>query len=190
MVTKPSPFADRCTATAKSTGLRCERRVIGGGVCIMHGGNAPQVRNRREARILAAEAAQEMPVTATDAAAVMTSAMSDAHSLLQRLKVNMAKGQLESQDLTALGDWIDRAARVAKLVNDAGLEERKVQLAEDQARILASVIRLVLAEMLEGVLRVLADDQLSVAKIEDLWPAAVGEIVPRQLRAVSSEVVR
>jgi hypothetical protein len=43
----------QCTATAKSTGERCERDAISGGdVCIMHGGKAPQVRAAARRRLV------------------------------------------------------------------------------------------------------------------------------------------
>lgn len=42
----------QCTATAKSTGERCERDAIKGGeVCYVHGGSAPQVKNKAKERI-------------------------------------------------------------------------------------------------------------------------------------------
>lgn len=127
-------LSEQCTATSKATGQRCRRRVIGGGVCIMHGGSAPQVRAAREVRILAAEAAMEAPQSAADAADVMTSAMNDAHSLLQRLKVNIADGRITGADLRALGEWVDRAMRASNLVMNAGLEERRVLISEATAR--------------------------------------------------------
>lgn len=144
---KPSPLAEQCTATSKSSGQRCQIRVVGGGPCRVHGGNAPQVRVKREARILAAEAARSAPVTAADAADVMTSAMNDAHSLLQRLKVNMANGRLEASDLSALGEWVDRAGRLAKLVADAGIEERRIKIAEGQGALIFEAIERILAAL-------------------------------------------
>lgn len=42
----------RCTATAKSTGERCQRPAIKGGtVCYQHGGAAPQVANKAQERL-------------------------------------------------------------------------------------------------------------------------------------------
>jgi hypothetical protein len=39
------PRERQCTATVKATGMRCLRTpILGGTVCIMHGGTAPQVR--------------------------------------------------------------------------------------------------------------------------------------------------
>lgn len=51
----------RCTATAKGTGERCRRSaVIGGTVCPMHGGSAPQVRAKAEQRVLEEQASVEV----------------------------------------------------------------------------------------------------------------------------------
>lgn len=38
------------------------------------------------------------------------------------------------------GQWLDRAARAAKLALDAGVEERRVRLAEDQAQLIARMM--------------------------------------------------
>lgn len=42
----------QCTATAKSTGERCQRPAIKGGeVCYQHGGAAPQVEKKAQERL-------------------------------------------------------------------------------------------------------------------------------------------
>lgn len=42
----------QCTATAKSTGERCQRSAIKGGrVCPVHGGKAPQVEKKAQERL-------------------------------------------------------------------------------------------------------------------------------------------
>lgn len=42
----------RCTATAKSTGERCKKDAVPGAeVCHLHGGNAPQVREKAQERL-------------------------------------------------------------------------------------------------------------------------------------------
>jgi hypothetical protein len=44
----------RCTAISRSTGERCARApIVGGFVCSMHGGRAPQVRESARKRLLA-----------------------------------------------------------------------------------------------------------------------------------------
>jgi hypothetical protein len=53
----------QCSATAKSTGKQCERRVVGAPVCWVHGLNAPQVRAKQQQRIALAEAQAAVPAT-------------------------------------------------------------------------------------------------------------------------------
>lgn len=60
-------------------------------------------------------------------------------------------------------------AKVAKMALDAGVEERRVRLAEQQGTMLASVIQAILADL-----------HLSVEQ-----QSLVGEVVPRHLRAVA-----
>jgi hypothetical protein len=45
------------------------------------------------------------------------------------------------------GEWIGRAAKHAKLALDAGVEERKVRIAEQQGELIAQVIRSILGDV-------------------------------------------
>jgi hypothetical protein len=45
------------------------------------------------------------------------------------------------------GEWIDRSAKHAKLALDAGVEERKVRIAEQQGELIPQVIRSVLGDL-------------------------------------------
>lgn len=50
--TDPMLNPDQCTATASSTGERCQQPAIdGGNVCRFHGGSAPQVEEKAEQRL-------------------------------------------------------------------------------------------------------------------------------------------
>ena len=45
-------MSNQCTATAKSTGERCQRPAIkGSNVCYQHGGAAPQVKQKAQERL-------------------------------------------------------------------------------------------------------------------------------------------
>ena len=57
------PLNQQCEAKAKATGRRCERRVVGGTVCFVHGGNAKQVKAKREQRVALAEAQAAVPAS-------------------------------------------------------------------------------------------------------------------------------
>jgi hypothetical protein len=59
--------------------------------------------------------------------------------------INLEKRLLALQAI--YGDWIDRAAKHAKLALDAGIEERKVQLAEMEAQLVADVVKGVLDDL-------------------------------------------
>jgi hypothetical protein len=142
------PLSDRCTATAKGTGLRCRRRVVGGGVCPMHGGRAPQVAARREARIIEGEARLrgELVEPRLPADALLAAA-ADADAMLQRLKRDLAAGELTPAALMSYGEWLDRTARIAKTVLDAGIDERRVRLVEAQAGLIVGGLRWVLGQV-------------------------------------------
>lgn len=80
---------------------------------------------------------------------------------------------------------------VAATCGRAGIEERRVQLAEDQGRMLAGVITRILAGMFDALVAGLDGHEAARAKLEQMWGQLVGQIVPTELRAiaVSSEVV-
>lgn len=73
----------------------------------------------------------------------------------------------------------------------AGIEERRVQLAEDQGRMLAGVITRILAGMFDALVAGLGDFEQARILLEQMWGQLVGQIVPAELRAiaVASEVV-
>lgn len=133
------PLASPCTATAKGTRQRCQRRVIGGGVCWVHGGAAPQVEARRAVRILEGRALLAgQVVEERDPGEALLAAARDADQMLQRVKGQLDAGRLTGADLTAFGEWIDRVGRLSKLVIDTRLEERRTRLSEQQAKLLVS----------------------------------------------------
>lgn len=187
-VTARHPLSEQCPAKSKRTGFRCQQWVIGGGPCRMHGGSAPQVRAAREARIVAAEAALEAPKTTAEAADVLLGAMNDSHAILQRLKQNIANGRVTAADLDALGQWVDRASRTAKVVADAGLEERRVAISEAQGALLAGAVNQILAEMLRRVLDVLASEPEAARLVSSAWKSLPGQVVPPVFRAIDREV--
>jgi hypothetical protein len=133
----------QCTATAKGTGERCRRRVIGGGVCPMHGGRAPQVAAAREARIIEQRArlAGSKDFEVRDPAEALMAAAEDADLVLQRIKSEIQSGAVSSTQLEALGEWLDRVARLSKLIVDARIDERRVRLQEREADLLEVGLR-------------------------------------------------
>ncbi len=72
----------------------------------------------------------------------------------------------------------------------AGIEERRVRLAEDQGLLVAGVIRRTLDGMLDAVLLALRALGLTeveaTARLTEAWRVAVAEVVPRELRALEA----
>jgi hypothetical protein len=156
-----NPFSSQCTAHSKRTGRRCRRMALGGGVCASHGGAARQVREKREQRLVVLEARQQhaqfngqgsawaqdgRPVRLAEE--LIISAMHDADEVLQAIKRQMAASEAPAVTLTALGEWIDRLSRVAKVVTDGGLqdrlEQRRAAVAREQAdQLIAAMDRLI-----------------------------------------------
>ena len=66
----------------------------------------------------------------------------DAGAKLKRV-IQLEKRLLAFQAI--YGDWMDRAAKHAKLALDAGIEERRVRIAEQEASLIAEVIRGILS---------------------------------------------
>lgn len=175
-MTKRDPLARQCTARAKHTGERCKKWIVGGGVCRSHGGGAPQVAAGREVRIIQGraqqEAAEQGAVKPRDAAEALTGALADSDLVVQNIKQMIeSNGTLEVAQIDALGAWLDRVGRLAKLVMDAKLDERKARRDETTARMIGDAIRGVLAELH------LTPEQLLLVPL----------VVPRQLRIIAGE---
>ncbi len=144
-----NPLSEKCGRKSKRSGLPCQKYVIGGGPCRMHGGSAPQVAAAREARIVAALAQASGEVTVyRDPGEALVSAAVDADQIVQRLKLALESGeQIKAGELRALGEWLDRTGRLAKTVLDARVDERKVRITELQHAELFAIIAAVLAEL-------------------------------------------
>jgi hypothetical protein len=65
-------------------------------------------------------------------------------SLQQRVELS---GELRAHDLEALRTWMELVSRLSKAVLDAGVDERRVRLAEGQGELVAEVIRGVLTDL-------------------------------------------
>jgi hypothetical protein len=105
----------RCTARAKGTGNQCRRApIIGGTVCVKHGGGAPQVQKAARQRIL--DAAQDAVSTliraTTDETVPWPVRLAAARDLLDRAGEG-AKQQVEVT--THDGDLADLDAALAAL---------------------------------------------------------------------------
>jgi hypothetical protein len=142
----------QCSATAKSTGKQCERRVVGAPVCWVHGLNAPQVRAKQQQRIALAEAQAAVPATVVvqrEPEEILLTALRDVDAVLQQIKAELRGGVVNPILLQLAGDWLDRLGRLGKVVVDGEiaekLERRVGWIAQDRAAqltaLLAAIVR-------------------------------------------------
>lgn len=163
----------QCTATSKATGNRCRRSaVLDGTVCPMHGGKAPQVRNaierRRQERaaVLAVESFG-LPVVVDPHTALLEELHRTAGAVawLGAVVADIDRADLvwgQTREKVGGDDhgvthearpnaWVTLWQSERKHLVDvsrecikAGIEERRVRLAESAGQELAAVLRRVL----------------------------------------------
>jgi hypothetical protein len=150
------PLSQQCGAMAKGTGARCEHWVIAAPVCHVHGGAAGQVRAKREGRILEWQAAAGSATEPRDPSQALLAAARDADAISQRLRRALAAGETSpSVLLSTVGEWLDRVARLSKLVVDARLDERRAALDAERAQLVRIALqRAVAAAELDAATRV------------------------------------
>jgi hypothetical protein len=189
-----------CTKHSSRTGLACRKSAMNGqDVCTHHGGNAPQAKAAAAKRVAEEKAKAAMrrfggPIdtTATEAL-VETVKWTAGYVAWLRDKVadtrtdrDLVWGKTRYKTggddrgetfeakpnawLVLLGEWQDRLVKVCQAAISAGIEERRVRLAEQQGALVADVIK-----------RILGDLDLSGEQL-----AKVSEIVPRHLRLLTA----
>jgi hypothetical protein len=96
---------------------------------------------------LAWEAAQRTePVEVRDPAEALLAAAREADVMAQRLRSRLdANGLLDASSVEALGQWLDRVARISKIVLDARVDERRLRISEARGNYWAAVIKEILA---------------------------------------------
>jgi hypothetical protein len=193
----------KCSAHVKATreeradrrGTACRRYPSPGlNVCVKHGGGQPQARKAGTAR-----RAQAKARAAVDAYGLARD-VSPTEALLEEvqwaaghvawLREQVARFDAGPRALTmdadgraildVYGDERDRLVRFAKLASDAGVDERRIELAEQQGALVATGLRGILDAMLEALLARGMERSLA-----EVWPVLVGEIVPGRLRALT-----
>jgi hypothetical protein len=122
-------LGQQCTATAKGTGRRCERRVIAGNVCYIHGGRAKQVRQKTEQKLAlydAQVAAGQDPVAIEQQPPeqLILNALHDVDQVLRVLKNQMRDNIVDPILLEVCGQWLDRLGRLTKVALDGEVAER------------------------------------------------------------------
>ncbi len=84
-----------------------------------------------------------------------------------------------------LTDASNRLASYAAAALRAGVEERRVQLAENAGALVAGVMQRALRGIFDELVRALVEHPDAAAIMQAVWPRLVGEIVPRELRALA-----
>lgn len=150
----------RCAATSKRTGSRCKRSpVVGGTVCTIHGGAAPQVKAAAERRhaaqaleadaraVLAFEAVEPIADPVLELAELAAEVRATVRALGQRVNalqdpryVSPLGTEQTRAELTLLGQYQDRLARMLTTLGQLGLDERRVRLTEAQVAGVAHVM--------------------------------------------------
>lgn len=152
--------ARQCTAQSKQSGNRCKRAATPGlKVCAMHGGKSPQALAAAE-RNLAAQRAERAVVTYGLPLEVdpLDALLAELHRTAGH--VAWLADAVQQQDTVihqgffgqSISVWVDlyqrerkHLADVARACAAAGVEERRVRIAEEQGQMVAAMLRRVIA---------------------------------------------
>jgi hypothetical protein len=194
----PPADEQRCTATNKESGERCRRKhITGGKVCRSHGGNAKQNRaaagqRTADKKARALVATYGLPIDIAPDQAILDEVHRTAGHVawLERQVHALTEGELvwgitrvkeggEDRGTTEeavpnallrlYNEERDRLVRVCTAALKAGIEERRVKLAERDGALIAEVIRAILDDL----------------KLTSKQWALVSTVVPQHLRALA-----
>jgi hypothetical protein len=145
-----------CRATSKQSQQRCRRWAAQGQhVCASHGAKSPQAIEAAEKRLAVVkvrEALVKMGVRVEQhPIEVLLAQVYEANGNVEFLRAKVQELELPAKLTTAAVALLDlynqerdRAAKMAKLALDAGVQERHVQIQAQQGEMLAELIRHVL----------------------------------------------
>jgi len=157
-----------CVAHRSNGGPCTKFRMHGGTVCDTHGGTSPQVRAKALQRVALADAGKQLGIAVevdpTQALLHMLWISYGDVAFWSHLVADLKRGGVDlhgnglvvtgAQGATQAHVFIEqyneaqkRAAHFAKMAKDAGIEERKVQVLEEQAQMLAEVGRRFVAKL-------------------------------------------
>lgn len=149
------PLGQQCTAKAKATGKRCERRCVASTVCHVHGQRARQVKQKQEQRLAlydAQMAAGQDPVVVVqrEPEELLIAALTDVNEVLSAVKSQMRNNIVDPILLEVCGQWIDRLGRLGKVIVDGDLSTklhtRLGWLAKDRVAVCWAMMAAVVAE--------------------------------------------
>jgi hypothetical protein len=105
----------------------------------MHGGSAPQVKAAAARRLTLAEAFERGD--RRPAWLILADALHSADTLMLNARVKLADGEpISLEALDRFIEALDRAQKFAKVVLDAGVDERQTQAAEAMTAVLAGLV--------------------------------------------------
>lgn len=199
----------RCKAKSKRTGERCGKRAMGGQeVCATHGGSTAAAKAKGEERMAEQRAQAEvskfgLQVDVSPSEALLTELRWTAgHVEYLRAKVQALSDQALVQGVTKVVDdptkgrvqtveaqesiWYSlylkerkHLVEVAAAAVRAGVEQRRIEIAEQQGLMVAGVVGRILDAMLTALLERGLDPR-------PFWDSLTGEIVPREFRALEA----
>lgn len=152
--------AEKCTATAKSTGNRCTRPVVPGAtVCRFHGGAATQVRVAGHLRLAEAEAQKilaRMDVQAVDdplgelaklAGQVLAwrDVCADMVNELKSVRYGTENGEQLRAEVALFERALDRCASVLVAIAKLNIDDRLARISEQQAEVVVRAVDAALA---------------------------------------------
>lgn len=178
----------RCTATSKRSGERCRRAaIVGGTVCKVHGGGAPQVAAAAVRRSAEADARATLAALVPDDVEPTEDVLGAIAQLCGELVTAREAAASMVRRLDALADprtgaaapevalWlalVDKSTRALEAAARLNIGERQVALGKAQAQIIAAMFRQLVGFM---VGRMRAGDTPDV--IEGAWPSFARELL-------------
>jgi hypothetical protein len=160
----------QCSAVSKRSGRQCKGQAIEGAtVCRLHGGSAPQVRRAAERRLATQSALQWATERLEHDGVPDRTPLEHLEAVLEQdarafALWDAACSVLVEEGSTLLGknrhgeeqihpyvlernEAAKRWARTAKYALDAGVAERRVQIEQDKANLMATALRATLARL-------------------------------------------
>jgi hypothetical protein len=148
-----SALSSQCTARSKRSGVQCKRLVLGGGVCAMHGGKAPQVAAKRLERIAWMRAGQAAGLEQRPDVTPEEALLEELHRTVGRVRQLEVYLQTHDTDadegrtlqlFMAERGHVRQVAETALRTNAVG---KQVQLSERQGALIVLVMRAILARV-------------------------------------------
>lgn len=163
----PAEGKRRCTAKAKGSGNQCRRYAIAGGnVCRNHGGNAPQVKAAAERRLAAeklkadssaalawlgekavTDPLDELGRLATESRSLTTALGQRVNALRSLAEYDLKETPHIKAEIELYERAMDRTHRMLDSLIKAGYMERQMKIAEDEATIIAGIMRRVFQQV-------------------------------------------